>query len=129
MSKKCYCQFCDKEMMAENMATMVQGYITCGSAKCTARAKQNTKDIAAEQAAIVGHKDRMVVFSTLTPEDDNTWRIIAQKNHPHALRDISVMSQMKLGHYVFDTESKLYYSAKTANEVIKQVQESVKEAE
>lgn len=129
MSYECHCQFCDKSIISENLATIVEGYITCGSSACMAKAISNTKEFAAEAAAKVEYKGRMVVFSTLTPEDDSTWRIVKQKDHPKVLRNVEVMSQMKIGHYVFDEETKLYYSAKTTSEVVKQSRESVKEAE
>lgn len=127
MSYECHCQFCDKSILSENLATIVEGYITCGNPQCAAQAKNTTNAIDAEQAAKVEYKERMVVFSTLTPEDAGTWRLIPQKDHPHELRNVEVMSEMKLGHYIFDEKTKLYYSAKTNSEVMESVRNILKE--
>ncbi len=125
MSHECNCQFCDKEISAENMATIVYGYITCGNLFCIRQAKENVKQNAREAAAKVEYKGRMVIFSTKTPEVDATWRPVAQKDHPLALENIEVMSQMKLGHFVFDEEEKVYYCAKTSLEAINQAKEKI----
>ena len=125
MSSSCWCAFCDKEMMAENLATIVVGYITCGNLICQRQAKETLKAILREEAAKEIHKSRMVIFSTKTPEVDDTWRLVAQKDHPVALENIEVMSQMKIGHYILDEETKLYYCAKTSFDAISQAKETI----
>lgn len=115
-------------MLAENMATIVCGYITCGAHQCQIKAEENTKAFMREEAAKVEHKSRMILFSTKTPEDDSTWRIVSQKDHPAALNDVHVMGQLQAGHYLFLEDEKMYFCAKEAQEVIKEVQTSLDEA-
>ena len=129
MSYKCNCQFCDKEMAAENLATMVGGYITCGNLHCQRKAQENIKQTIREEAARVEHNSRMVVFSTLNPEDESTWRVADKKSLPEALRNVDIMGQMKaFGHMLFEEDTKLYYCVKTSLEVINQVKEKLAEA-
>ncbi len=125
----CFCQFCDKEMMAENLATIEHGFITCGNLNCISKAKHNVAEFAREAIASEEHTRRMVVFSSKTPEVDNTWRIVEPKDHPAALGNVEVMSQMKLGHFLFDEEEKIYYCTKTGLEVMNQVREKLVEGE
>ena len=123
MFHSCFCQFCDKEIAAENLATLEQGYITCGNLNCIRRAKNTARELLTEELRKVEHKARMVVFSTKTPEVDDTWRIVEQKNHPEVLRNVEVMSFMKQGHFVYDEEEKTYYCTKTGFEVLNQIKE------
>ena len=127
MSSSCWCAFCDKEMLSESLSIICQGYITCGSATCEGRAKANANAIAKEALVKEVHKSRMVVFSTLTPEDDDTWRLVPRIEHPVALSNIDVMSHMKIGHYVLDDETGLYYCSKTSNDVIRETQKSAEQ--
>ncbi len=112
--------------MAENMATIICGYITCGAHQCQIKAEETTKAFIREEAAKVEHKGRIVVFVTLTPEDESTWRMVGQKDQPAALRNVDIMGQMKaFGHMIFDEETKLYYCVKTSLEVINQMKEKL----
>ncbi len=110
------------------MATMVCGYITCGAHQCQIKAEENTKAFIREAAAKVEYKSRMLIFSTKTPENDSTWRIVAQKDHPAAFDDVHVMGQMQAGHYVFLEDEKLYFCAKEAHEVNKEIIANLDEA-
>ena len=122
---ECHCAFCDKMMMAENLATMVCGYITCGAHNCQVKAEETTKHYMKLEAAKVEHTSRMLIFSTKTPEDDSTWRLVKQSDHPAALTDVHVMGQMKVGHYMFLEDEKMYFCAKPSHEVLKEVRENL----
>tara|TARA_R110002096_G_C14661910_1_gene728346 strand:+ start:31075 stop:31464 length:390 start_codon:yes stop_codon:yes gene_type:complete len=122
-----WCQFCDKEMMFEKQATIVSGFITCGSHQCQSRANGRVEEFAREALAKEEHQSRMCMFSTKTPEDDSTWRLVAQKDHPEAVKNVDVMGHLRLGHMLFDEEEKVYYCAKTSLEVINQAKESLTE--
>lgn len=124
-----FCQFCDKEMLVEHESNNEQGFITCGGADCRAKANHRVKEYAREALAKEEHNTRMCIFSTKTPEDDSTWRIVAQKDRPAATQNVDVMGHLKLGHMIFDEEEKVYYCAKTSLEVINQCKESLSEGD
>jgi len=117
----CNCQFCDKEMLAENMATMVCGYITCGAHQCQIEAENVTTHFIREEISKVEHNARVLVFSTKTPEDDKTWRLVVQKDHPAAMKDVHVMGQMQAGHFMYLEDEKIYFCVKSPSEVLKDV--------
>lgn len=125
----CFCQFCDKEMMFENQATMVEGFITCGNHDCQRKANANVEAFAREALAKEEHQSRMCIFSTKTPEDESTWRLVAQADRPAATQNVDVMGHMKLGHMLFDEEEKVYYCAKTSLEVINQAKAGIENHE
>tara|TARA_R110000803_G_scaffold5230_6_gene17351 strand:+ start:5579 stop:5974 length:396 start_codon:yes stop_codon:yes gene_type:complete len=127
MSNKhaCHCQFCDKEMLAENLATKVCGYITCGDHQCQIRAENTTKEFIREEQAKVVHKARMIIFSTKTPEDERTWCLVEQKDHPACLADVHIMGQMEAGHFLHIEDEDLYLCARSVHEVIKEVKKGL----
>ena len=122
---ECHCAFCDKMMLAENLSTKVCGYITCGSHQCQIEAENLTSHFIREEVSKVEHHTRVLVFSTPTPEIDSTWRLVAQKDHPAAMKDVHVMGQMQAGHFMHIEDEDLYFCVKSPSEVLKEVKEAL----
>ena len=131
MSNKheCHCQFCDKKMMAENLATKVCGYITCGAHQCQIRAEALTKEFIRSEEARVEHTGRMLIFSTKTPEDESTWRLVEQKDHPACLTNVDVMGQLEAGHFLLIEDEGLYFCSKSSHDVLKEVKKGLADAD
>ena len=125
-----FCQFCDKEMMFEKQATMVDDYITCGSVSCQHKAKELVKDIVDDKKRLDLPKQAICIFSTLTCEDDTSWKLIHESKHPPFLNDTEIMGHMiKGGIVTIECEDgEVSYRAKTAKEAHGDIAQYFKEA-
>jgi len=92
-----FCQFCDKKMMFEEQATIVEDYITCGKSSCQLKAKGNAKEFKAEQLAHTAEKVKVCVFATLDFEDESSWRLIHKVQHPSFLENPHMMTHLLVG--------------------------------
>lgn len=94
-----HCQFCDKEMRIELSVVYQNDFITCGSQDCTDKAFANAQfhydDARREEMDVM-------VFSSKTPEDDNSWRVVAEANYPPEIHDYDIVSKMLEGFSIYD---------------------------
>ena len=125
-----FCQFCDKEMMFEGQATIVEGYITCGGSSCQLEAKGNAKEIIAEQRIKDAKKARVCIFSTLDYTDDDSWKLIHETKHPDFLSQPDMMGHLLNGGIITIEceDGEVSYRAKTAKEVVDDVIQKIQGA-
>ena len=114
-----FCQFCDKEMMFEGQATLVEEYITCGAIPCQAKANRNFKDFNDERAQADAEKVKICVFASMDFEDESAWRLIHEDQHPTFLENPQMVSHMLSGGIITVEceDGEISYCAKTAKEV------------
>lgn len=113
-----FCQFCDKEMMLEESVVYEQGYITCGVFPCIEKARGVAEEIRIENSTV---DIKVMVFSTNTPEDDASWRGVAEADYPDWLVDEDIVSSMLEGTGMSE-DGKTYYIAMKAEDYIKSLQ-------
>ncbi len=122
-----WCQFCDKEMVIEQSVVYAEGYITCGSVPCVAKAKETAIAIA-EDRPVNTNEGKFVIFSTLTPKDEKSWRIVLPEDHPPFLKNEEAMTKLFEGEManVFHPNhlKEVYYCAMSLEKVIADVQEA-----
>jgi hypothetical protein len=121
-----WCQFCDKKLIIKQSVILVEDYITCGSVKCGDQARSTDNAIHKElNTPLIG--DTLVIFSTTTPEDNDSWRILKERYHPDFIKNPDVMSKMVEGeiasletkdHLTEKTET--FYRAQKVSEILKQ---------
>lgn len=115
-----YCQFCDKEMKLEESVVYVKQYVTCGATSCYMRAKRVAKDFQIERERIEAIKEvPIIVYTSKTPEDLDSWTIIGKEDHPEYLSSIKIMSRLIDGYVVTAEGSGDSYCARLKSETEK----------
>lgn len=114
-----YCQFCDKEMMFEKQATIVEDYITCGASSCQLKAKGNAKETKDAQAQFDADKIKVCIFESKDFQDVDSWKLIYEDKHPEFLSRPEIMGHLLKGGIVTIEceDGDISYCAKTAKEV------------
>lgn len=125
-----FCQFCDKEMMFEGQATIVEGYITCGAPACQAKAKVSAKEIVVEQQIEDTKKARVCIFATLDYTDADSWKLIPEDKHPELLRNHGMMGHLLSGGIITIEceDGEVSFRAKTAKEVTNDIMKNLQSA-
>lgn len=122
-----WCQFCDKEMVIEQSVVYAEGYITCGSDKCVDKAKEVATAILAEPPK-KECEGKFVIFSTMTPKDEGSWRIVSPEDHPDFLKDESAMTRLFEGDmanvYHPNHLKEVYYCAMSLEKVLADLKEA-----
>ena len=96
----------------------VNYYITCGAIACEANAKQTADDIYQEELAKERQFD-VIVFSTKTPEDDESWRGVEKEDYPMYINDPEIMAKMLDGCSIYIEDEDLHYTAIKTQDFIK----------
>lgn len=121
-----WCQFCDKEMVIEQSVVYAEGYITCGESACVAAAKAVTQEIINEEPQ-QATKGQFVIFSTMTPKKDDSWRIVHPKDHPPFLNNEEAMTKLFEGEIANVLQpnklKEIYYCAMPLDKVLADVAE------
>lgn len=114
-----WCQFCDKEMRLEESVVYIREYITCGHSNCIRKAKETANAIFEEQNQ---KEEEIVIFKTMTPKDDKSWRVVPINEHPEFLSEASVMTLLMEGQianiYHPNSLKEVYYCARKKIDVI-----------
>lgn len=113
-----WCQFCDKEMRLQESIVEVNHYITCGGASCEAKAKETAEAIYQEELAKSRQFD-VILFSTKTPEDDESWRGVEEDDYPMYINDPEIMAKMLEGCSIYIEDEDLHYAAMKTQDYIK----------
>jgi len=117
-----WCQFCDKEMRLEESIVYIQEYITCGHSNCERKAKEMAKAIYEEQNR---KEEEIVIFKTMTPKDDKSWRVVPVDEHPEFLSEPFVMTLLIEGQianiYHPNSLKEVYYCARKKLDVINNI--------
>lgn len=93
-----YCQFCDKEMVFAQSIKYVQEYITCGAQGCADKATEMAampdKPFKLEDNKPKEESSNVIFFSTKTPEDDASWKVVKPQHIPEALKEHEVLKEL-----------------------------------
>ena len=91
-----WCQACDVEMRLEASIVYVDEYITCGKPKCARWAKKMfaMPDPVKKVVRKVETPVLIVVYATETPDIQDSWKAIAEDEHPDFLSDPEVLTKM-----------------------------------
>ena len=90
----CWCAFCDKKMMFEGQATIVEEYITCGASSCQLKAKGNAKETKDAQAQFDAEKVKVCIFESKAFQDADSWKLIHEDKHPEFLSRPKIMGHL-----------------------------------
>lgn len=124
---KCWCAFCDKEMATEAYAIYIRDYVTCGGESCINKAKSVYDELLDENKAKT-KKDNVLIFSTKTPDKEDSWKIVAKEDHPDFLANHDIVAEMLYGNLYRDktkTKKEMYYCAILSGDII--IEEPVSE--
>ncbi len=114
-----FCQFCDKELKLEPYVVYIKSYITCGSVACTAKAEQVSDELLDEYRAKT-KEDNVIIFSTKTPDIEDSWQIVAANSHPEFLANHDIVAEMLEGKLYRDktkTLKEMYYCAMLTKDI------------
>ncbi len=114
-----FCQFCDKEMMLTESVVHIKEYITCGRLPCVKKAKANDRYYAPTPEESDQILVSVVLFSTKTPEDYDSWLPLKPDKHPTFLKDQAVLSRLLNGDVVNLKDSEDCYRALPSNDLKK----------
>jgi hypothetical protein len=113
-------------MVIEQSVVYAEGYITCGSDKCVAAAEALVQAILNEDPTRATD-GKFVIFSTMTPKDEDSWRIVPVEDHPDFLKDEAVMTKLFEGEManVFHPNhlKEIYYCAMSLEKVEADIKE------
>lgn len=124
-----WCQFCDKEMKLHASVVYELEYITCGASECMNKARTNAVAIANEENM---KKLDIIVFSSLTPEDTDSWRMVDVEKYPEFITECpEIVEQMLDEGHVVNVEApegckepEVFYCIKYKKDVLKQAHEA-----